>query len=51
MSSFLIELWSTKKSNAIPFKEFFFCLSFVKSCDTLPQQKLYKLTLSVTLNL
>ena len=35
MSSFLIELWSTEKSYALPFKEISFCLSFVKSYDKL----------------
>ena len=51
MSSYLIELWSTEKPYTLPFKEISLCLSFVKSFDTLPKQKLYQLILSFTLNL
>ena len=51
MSSFLIELWSTEKSYTVPFKEISLCSSFVKSFDTLSEQKLYQLMLSFTLNL
>ena len=40
MSSFLIELWSTKKSYTVPFNESSLCSSVVKSFDTLPNQKL-----------
>ena len=50
-SCFLIELWSTKKSYTVPFKEISFCSSIVKSFDTLPKQKLYELMLSIFLNL
>ena len=49
MSSFLMELWSTEKSYTVQFKEISLCLSFVQSFDTLPKQKLYKLTLSFAL--
>ena len=38
MSSFSIELWSTQKSYAVPFKEISLCSSFVKSFDTLPKK-------------
>ena len=51
MCSFLIELWSTEKSYTVTFNEISLCLSFVKSCDTLPQQKLQQLMFSSVLNL
>ena len=52
MSSFLIDLWSTKKSFTVQFKEISLCASFVKSFDTLPKQKFYRLImLSLALNL
>ena len=38
---FLIELLSTKKSYAVPFKESSPCSSFVKPFDTLLKQKLH----------
>ena len=40
MPSFLIELWSTEKSYAAPFKEISRGSSFVKSFDILRKQKL-----------
>ena len=49
MSSFLLELWSSK-NYTVPFKEISLCLSVVKSFDVLPNQKLYQLMLSVSLN-
>ena len=51
MSSFLIELWSPEKSYTVSFNEISLWSSFVKSCDTLPKQKLYQLMLSAALNL
>ena len=51
MSSFLIEPCSTEKLHTVPFNEILLCLSFGKSCDTLPKQKLYQLMLSFALNL
>ena len=51
MSSFLNELWSTEKLYTALFKEISFCSSFVKIFDILPEQKLYQLMLSFTLNL
>ena len=51
MSPFLTELWSTGDSYTIPFKEISLCLSFVKSFDTLPKQRLYQLTISFGLSL
>ena len=50
MPSFLIELWSTEKLYAVQFNEISLFSSFVKSCDTLPKQKLYQL-ISFALNL
>ena len=41
MSSFLIEIWSTKKSYTAPNKEISQCSSFVKTFDRLLKQKLY----------
>ena len=41
MFSFLIELWSTEKSNIVTFKETSLCLSFAKLFYMLPKQKLY----------
>ena len=49
-ASFLIKLWSTEKSTAVPFNEISLCSSFVISFDTLPKQKLYQLVLSFALN-
>ena len=49
MSSFLIELWSTKKSYEVQFKETSLCSTFVKSFNTFPKQKLYQLKLSFAL--
>ena len=51
MPSFLVELWSTKKSYTVPFKEISLCSFFVKSFDMLPKQKSYQLMLSFALNL
>ena len=51
MSSFLIELWSTEKSYAIPVKEISLCSSLVKSIDMPPKQKLFQLMLLFALNL
>ena len=51
MSSFLTELTSTEISFTVPIKAISSCLSFVKSFDTLPKQKLYPLMLSFALNL
>ena len=51
MSSFLIEVWLTEKSYTVPFNEISLCSSFVKSCETLPKQKLFQLMLSFPLNL
>ena len=42
---------SIKILSAVPFKKVSLCLSFVKSFDMLPKQKLYQLMLSVTLYL
>ena len=50
MSSFLIELGSTEKSYAVPFKDTSLCSSLVKSVDTLPRPKLYQPMLSFALN-
>ena len=44
---FLNELRPTEKSYTVPFNEILLCSSFVKSCDTLPKQKLYKLVSSL----
>ena len=43
MASVLTELWPTKKSHRVPFNEISLCTSCVKSCDTLPKQKLHLL--------
>ena len=51
MSSVLIELWSTEKPYAVPFKESLLCSSFVKPFDTLPKQKIKQFMLSFFLNL
>ena len=51
MSSFLIEVWLTETSNTVPFNEISLCSSFVKSCETLPKQKLFQLMFSFPLNL
>ena len=51
MSSFLINIWSTEKSYTVPFNEISLCSSFVKSCETLPKQKLFQLMFSFPLNL
>ena len=51
MSYSLIELWSTKTSYTVPFKEISRCSSFVRSFDTLHKQRLYQLILSFALNL
>ena len=42
---------SIKKSSAAPFKKISLCLSFAKSFDMLPKQKLYQLMLSFALDL
>ena len=46
-----VELRSTEKSNALPFKEISLCSFFVKSFDALPKHKLYQLILSFALSL
>ena len=51
MFTFFIELRSTEKSYTVPFNEISLCLSFVKSFDSLPQQKRYHLMLYFALNL
>ena len=51
MSSFLIELCSTRKSYTLTFKEISLCSSFAKSFDLLPKQKLCQLILLFALNL
>ena len=51
MSSFLIDLWSIEKWYTVKLKEISHCSSLVKSFDTVPKQKLYKLILSFALNL
>ena len=51
MSYFLIQLWSTEKSYAVPFNEISLYSSFVKSIDTLPKHKVYQLLLFFVLNL
>ena len=51
MSSFLIELWSTEKSYAVPFNKTSLSSSFVKSFDVHPKQRLYQRVLPFALNL
>ena len=48
--SFLIELWPIKKFYAVLIKEISLCLSFVKSFDVPPKQKLHQLRLSFALS-
>ena len=52
MPYFLIdEPWSSEKYYTVPFREISLCSSFVKTFDTLPEQKLYQIMLSLALNL